>query len=52
MADAIDACGDIDRDACLQAARDRFDGDAMVSRYVSLYRSMIPCPSRVDSSPT
>ncbi len=40
MADAIARAGQIDPDACRQAARDRFDRASMAAAYLATYRRL------------
>ena len=40
MADAIEAAGDLDREACRAAARERFSIDAMVDHYFATYADL------------
>ena len=41
MATAIERCGGLDRAVCRAEARERFSAEAMVSRYVALYESLM-----------
>ena len=40
MAEAIRACGTIDRERCRAAARERFSLDRMIDAYIALYRRL------------
>ena len=40
MARAIEAAGDLDRQACRAAARERYGVDVMIRRYLDLYRRL------------
>lgn len=42
MADAIGAASELRAEDCRQAARERFSADAMVERYLELYRRLVP----------
>lgn len=44
MADAINAAGDLEPEACRQAARQRFSLDAMIQKYFQAYDRLITIP--------
>lgn len=41
MAEAIEAAGSLDPDACRRAARSRFSSDRMIRQYFDLYRGLV-----------
>lgn len=51
MAEAIQAAGELDSEACRTAARERFSEEAMVSRYLALYAQvMTTCTAAIITS--
>jgi glycosyltransferase involved in cell wall biosynthesis len=40
MADAVEACGAIDREHCRQVARERFSAERMIARYFDAYQQL------------